>query len=239
MERTSIKVIVATTTVLIILVVTAYFLGVGVVGGAKFSFNAKDWVDFSSYFNGMLSPFLAALAAAIAFFSLSHQMRISRQDSSLNEQIANYLNNIKLLQAMIDKRWVTVIKVTQTDWETEPFYAINKGNIKESLVNSVYLSPEMIVLFRLLEDLVDAVQGYTYLHKLKIDLNQQSFPKNEWSHFSISLIREQDKKMRYCYQYCLWVLEEPNEYYEKYQKELLIYRQFYENLKSEGTLFEP
>lgn len=83
--------------------------------------------------------------------------------------------------------------------------------------------------------------GYlnNHLHKEKIDLSKLDFPRNEWAHFSQSLIQEQDKRMKYCYEYCLWLLEEPSNKIEQHEKELLIYRQFYENLISDGTLNEP
>lgn len=239
MERLNPTILITVIIVLISIVVGSYIVGIGVLGESTFSYESQDWVRFSNFFNGMLSPILAALAAAIAFFSLTYQLKIARQDASLNEQIANYLNHIKLLQGMIDKRWSTISKVTEKDWEEEPFYAINRSNVRQTSVKGVYLSPEVVILFQLFEDLVDAMQWYTRLHKLKIDLNSQEFARDEWSHFSTSLIREQDKKMRFCYEYCLWLLEEPSDQTEKYQKELLIYRQFYENLRSDGILFEP
>jgi len=239
MEKLNIKLIIIAIVLLVSFVIFSYILGVGVIGKTSFSFASKDWVSFSSYFNGMLSPILAAIAAAVAFFSLTHQLKIARQESSQNEQISNYLNHIKLLQSMIIKRWSTISKVTKMDWEEEPFYAINRNNVRQNLKNGVYLSSEVVVLFRLFKDLVDAMQWYTHLHKLKIDLNNQEFPKSEWSHFSTSLIRDQDKKMRFCYEYCLWLLEEPNKQTDKHHKEILIYRQFYENLCSDGTLVDP
>ena len=238
MKKLSAKLIITLSLTLISLVVGSYVIGIGVIGGGKFSFEALEWERFSSYFNNILSPILAAIAAAIAFFSLTHQLREARRESSLNEQIANYLNNIKLLQSMIDKRWKTIIRVNQMDWEEEPFYAINVANIKEKLNKLDYLTPEIIRLFRLFEDLVDAVQWYTHLHKEKIDLSTQSFPKNEWAHFSQALIQEQDKKMKYCYEYCIWSLTEPTKQADKYYKEIIIYRQFYENLVESGTLNE-
>ncbi|WP_144439552.1 hypothetical protein [Vibrio coralliirubri] len=225
--------------ILIFLVVGAYIFGIGYLGNTELSFKASDWVDFSSFFNGMLSPILAALAAAIAFISLTQQLRESRKDASLNEQIGNYLNHINLLQGMIDKRWQTISKVNQTDWETEPFFAINRHNISESLVKSAYLSAEVVTLCKFMQDLTEAVQWYTQLHKQKLDLYSQEFPKKEWAHFSTSLVREQDKKMRYCYEYCLWMLEEPNEFTKKYKDELIIFQAFYEGLVRGGTLYEP
>ena len=93
--------IVLTITILIIIVAGSYFIGIGVLGGSSFSLNSKDWVDFSSYFNGILSPILAAIAAVIAYYSLFRQITISRKESSLNEQISNYLNNINLLKSII------------------------------------------------------------------------------------------------------------------------------------------
>ena len=234
MERLSTIKIILFSLALIAIVVGSYTIGIGLIGGGEFSFEASSWHEFSGFFNNMLSPILAAFAAAIAFFSLTHQLRESRRDSSLNEQIANYLSHINLLQSMIEKRWKTINKVNQMDWEEEPFYAINSGDIKEKLSNSAYLLPEVVRLFLLFEDLVDAMQWYTHLHKEKIDLSKQDFPRNEWSHFSQSLIQEQDKKMKYC----MWLLNEPIKQTERYQTELLIYRQFYENLVSTGTLNE-
>lgn len=113
-HRSSLRKVVTTSLALILMlifaVVTAYILGVGVIGGAPFSLGAEEWESFASFFNNMLSPMLAALAAAIAFFSLALQIRESRKDASLNEQITNYLNHIALLQRMIEKRWVTYFK---------------------------------------------------------------------------------------------------------------------------------
>lgn len=238
MARLSTKKIILFSLLLIVIVVGSYAIGIGLIGGRKFSFQASSWHEFSGFFNNMLSPILAAIAASIAFFSFTHQLRETRRESSLNEQIANYLSHINLLQNMIEKKWKTVNKVNQMDWEEEPFSAINITNIREKLIKSAYLSPEVIRLFRLFEDLVDAMQWYTHLHKEKIDISKQDFPRNEWAHFSQSLIQEQDKKMKYCYEYCMWLLNVPNKQTERYQTELLIYRQFYENLVSSGTLNE-
>ncbi|TXR53864.1 hypothetical protein [Reinekea thalattae] len=239
MERLSPKIIILASVILIAIVVGSYAIGIGVIGGGKFSFESSSWHGFSGYFNNMLSPILAAIAAAIAFFSLTHQLKEARRESSLNEQIANYLNHLKLLQSMIEKRWKTISRVNQMDWEEEPFYSINRAYLKERQIKSKYLALEVLRLCRLFEDLVDGVQWYTHLHKDKVDLAKQNFPRNEWSHFSQSLIQEQDKKMRFCYEYCLWLLEEPSNIAEQYQKEILIYRQFYENLVSDGSLYEP
>ncbi|HCH1532102.1 TPA: hypothetical protein NKQ35_004628 [Vibrio parahaemolyticus] len=226
------------TLALIALVVGAYAFGVGFVGKNDLSFKPSAWVEFSSFFNGMLSPILASLAAAIAFFSLTHQLNIARKESSLNEQISNYLNHINMLQNMVDKRWRTVTRVSKIDWEEEPFQAINIENIKESFSSNGYLAPEVIRLCGLFGELVDAMQWYTYLHKSKISLEKQEFPRNEWAHFSKSLIRDQDKKMRFCYQYCLWLNNEPNSRNSRYQEEVLIYIQLYESLCQDGTLLE-
>ncbi len=238
MERLNPKIVVLTSLILIAIVVGSYAIGIGVIGGGAFSFESSSWHGFAGYFNNMLSPILAAIAATIAFLSLTHQLKEARRESSLNEQIANYLNHLNLLRSMIDKRWKTINRVSQMDWEEEPFHAINRGNLKEQLTNAVYLSPEVVRLSRLFEDLADGVQWYTHLHKEKIELAKQDSPRNERSHFSQSLIQEQDKKMKFCYEYCLWLLEEPSDKTDQYKREVLIYRQFYENLVSDGTLNE-
>jgi hypothetical protein len=223
---------------LIILVIAAYVVGIGTIGGASFSLSAEDWVNFSNYFNDMLSPILAALAAVIAYYSLSHQIRIAREDSSLSEQISNYLNNINTLKNIIDKRWNTVAKVCQRDYEEETFPAININNIKDSLKSNAYLAPEVIRLAQLFHDLEQAVLWYTNLHERKIELKKENFPRKEWVHFSLSLIREQEKKMKFCYEYCQWLHTEPSKKTENYGTEVIIYTQFYENLCSNGTLFK-
>jgi len=225
---------------LIFLVALSYIVGVGIIGKGEFSLTPKSWESFSIFFTGMLSPILAAIAAATAFFSLTYQLKVARQDTSLNEQIANYLNNIQILQSMIDKRWKTVSKITQVDWEEELYDEINLVNIKNRLQENINFTNEIIVLFRLFEDLVQAVQWYTFLHKSKIDLNNQNYPRNEWSHFSKSLIREQDKKMKFCYEYCTWILNEKESLQAniKNQTELHIYSQFYENLLNTGDLYK-
>ena len=238
MIKLNLKIIFIISLLLIFIIASSYVIGVGIIGGASFSYNASAWVSFSSYFNNMLSPVLASIAAAIAFFSLTRQLSSARKDASLNEQISNYLNHINLLQKMIEKKWKTIISISNIDWEVEPFNFINKENIKDRLENESHLPQEAIRLFRLFEDLVDAMQWYTYLHKEKIDLYKGSHPKNEWSHFSASLIQEQDKKMKFCYEYCLWLIQEKAVQTARYNKELLIYSQFYENLIQSGTLNE-
>ncbi|WP_078082655.1 hypothetical protein [Microbulbifer mangrovi] len=229
------------TTILLIAagVIASYVIGVGIIGGSNFSSAPEDWAEFSTYFNGMLSPILAGVAAAVAFISINHQLSAHKQDSTQNEKISNYLNHIKLLQNMIEKQWLTITKVTKSDWEHEPFYAINKKNIKSNLLKNVYLSPEVNNLSNLFQDLVEAVQWYTQLHKSKIEFNSKDFVRSEWSHFSRSLIREHDKKMRYCYEYCNWLIEEPCAQTKKYQTQALSFRQFYENLCSNGTIQTP
>lgn len=134
-HRSSLRKVITTSLTLILMlifaVVAAYIVGVGLIGGASFSLGAEEWERFASFFNNMLSPMLAALAAAIAFFSLALQIRESRKDASLNEQITNYLNHIALLQRMIEKRWVTISNVGNNDWEKEPFSYIKRGFIRE------------------------------------------------------------------------------------------------------------
>lgn len=221
---------------ILFVVVGAYIFGVGILGGAEFSLNANDWVSFSSYFNGILSPLLAAIAAATAFFSLTYQLNLSRKDSSLNEQISNYLKHIEILQRIIEKRWTVIKNFSNLDWESETFTSITEMNIKEKLLGFGFIEPEIIEMYRIFEDLVDAMQWYSVLHKKKIDLDKNYFPKSEWSHFSASMIREQDKKLKFCYEYCLWVLSERSELHDDSSKEHLVFRQFYEGLKSDGIL---
>jgi len=214
-------------------------LGVGIIGGHNFSYNPKSWESFAGYFNGLLSPILAALAAIIAFLSLTHQIRESRKEASLNEQIQNSLKNIELIQRMIDSRWETIVKVCKVDWATEVLYAINKDNLEENLKKNAYLLPEVVVICRLFEDLSQSVQWYTALHKRKIDLENNEFPLREWSHFSTSLIKSQDKKLRFCYVYCQWVMDaaSASKISEEHKKEVLIFLSFYEGLMEEGTLY--
>lgn len=239
-HRSSLRKVVTTSLALILMlifaVVTAYILGVGVIGGAPFSLGAEEWESFASFFNNMLSPMLAALAAAIAFFSLALQIRESRKDASLNEQITNYLNHIALLQRMIEKRWVTISNVGNKDWEKEPFSYIRYDFVGERKSNFFELVPDILRLCRLFQDLADGVQWYTYLHKSKIDFSNQSFPRNEWSHFSNSLIQEQDKKMKYCFEVSKVLVEMQEGISESEMREFVIYLDFYNHLVSTGTL---
>ncbi len=225
-------------TLLIFLVVISYVIGVGIIGGNNFSLTPKDWESFSTYFNGMLSPILAAIAAAIAFFSLTYQLNAARKETALNEQISNYIKHIDLLQGMIDKKWKAITNHTKVDWEEILFYEINREIIKSRLQGNANFTHDVIMLTRLFEDLIDAMQWYTHLHKQKIGSEAQSTQRNEWSHFSKSLIREQDKKMIFCYQYCSWIIDEHLDGNKKYHKELLMYMQLYDNLINDGTLYE-
>jgi preprotein translocase subunit SecG len=239
-HRSSLRKVITTSLTLILMlifaVVAAYIVGVGLIGGASFSLGAEEWERFASFFNNMLSPMLAALAAAIAFFSLALQIRESRKDASLNEQITNYLNHIALLQRMIEKRWVTISNVGNNDWEKEPFSYINRGFIRERNSNFFELIPDILRMCRLFQDLADGVQWYTYLHKSKIDFSNQHFPRNEWSHFSNSLIQEQDKKMKYCFEVSKFMVEMRDGVSESEMREFLIYVGFYNHLVSTGTL---
>lgn len=232
---------IATTSLTLILamifaVVAVYGLGVGWIGGARFSLGPAEWESFSSFFNNMLSPVLAALAAAIAFFSLSIQIRESRKDASLNEQISNYLNHIGLLERMIEKRWFTITYVGEKDWEIESFSNINFRVIMKNNSKFFNLVPDILQLCHLFQDLVYGVEWYTYLHKSKIEFSDQSFPRNEWSHFSNSLIQEQDKKMKYCFELGKFFVESREGISESEVIEFRIYMDFYNNLIETGVL---
>lgn len=224
---------------ILLLVIGPYIIGVGLIGGAKISFSPEDWESFSNYFNSISSPFLAAIAAIIAYLSLSSQIAQARKDASLTSQVSNQLSYIKTLQAIIERRWLVITKVTETNWEEEPYHAINRENIKNSLVKNIYLAQEVIPLCRFFQDLSDATQWYSHLIKQKIEEPAEAFPRSEWSHFSQSLILEQQKKMKFCYEYTVWLLDEPHSKTSHYTKELLIFRQFYENLLKIGALIEP
>ncbi|MFN4292469.1 MAG: hypothetical protein ACK4E7_16560 [Permianibacter sp.] len=223
----------------LLLVIGPYIIGVGLIGGAKVSLAPQDWESFSNYFNSISSPFLAAIAAVIAYLSLSSQIEHARKDSSLTSQMSNQLNHIKILQAIIEKRWLVITKVTATNWEEEPFYAINRENIKSSLVKNVYLAQEIVPLCRFFQSLSEATQWYSRLMRQKLHEPAEAYPKSEWSHFSRSLILEQQKKMKFCYEYTVWLLDEPHSKTNHYTTELLIFRQFYENLLKIDALIEP
>lgn len=238
MNKLSIKKIVSASLLLIAVVVGAYMIGVGLIGGAKFSFGPKAWESFSGFFNNMLSPILAALAAAIAFYSLTIQIRESRQEASLNEQISNYLKNIEMLQRMIEKRWKTISKVSDKNWEDEPYAEISEGSIKEHREDIYNLAPDIVRLCQLFQDLANAIQWYTHLHRQKISGSEKDFPRKEWSHFSNSILQEQDKKMKFCYEVSQWFSQRQDIVEPTYVKELLIYRDFYANLVGTGTLSE-
>jgi hypothetical protein len=220
--------------VLLSIPVLAYVIGIAMRGDYVYTASPKAWESFASYFNNISGPFLATIAAIVAYMSLQFQLNETRKSQSINQQADNYLKYISLLGGMIDKRWKVIYTYCDINFEEIGDSVIDIKQLSE-LSNKQFMVLDVIKLMKLFHDLSFAVQWYTSIHKKQIDAINDEFPMNEWAHLSNAFIRERSKQMKFCYYFGLSIKEELPMDSDEF-KELIMYENFYENLKSQGLV---
>ncbi|WP_445359536.1 hypothetical protein [Microbulbifer sp. ANSA005] len=212
----------------------AYVIEILIRGDYVYTASPKAWESFAVYFNNISGPFLATIAAIVAYLSLQFQLNETRKLQSINQQAENYLKYISLLGGMIDKRWQVIYTYCDINFEHIGESVIDLNKLNE-LPNKQYMISDVVKLMKLFHDLSFAVQWYTSIHKKQIENNEDQFPMNEWSHLSNAFIRERSKQMKFCYYFGFSIKgslkKNSNEF-----KEVIMYENFYENLESQGLV---
>jgi hypothetical protein len=103
--------------VLLSIPVLAYVIEIAMRGDYVYTASPKAWESFASYFNNISGPFLATIAAIVAYMSLQFQLNETRKSQSINQQADNYLKYISLLGGMIDKRWKVIYTYCDINFE--------------------------------------------------------------------------------------------------------------------------
>ena len=228
------KVFVVLLLVLLVIPVLAYAFEILVRGNYIYTASPKAWESFAVYFNNISGPFLATIAAVVAYLSLQFQLNETRKSQSINQQAENYLKYISLLGGMIEKRWQVIYTYCDINFEQIGESVIDLEKLNE-LANKQYMTADVVKLMKLFHDLSFAVQWYTSIHKRQIEFNKDDFPLSEWSHLSNAFIRERSKQMRFCYYFGLSIRDSLNQSTDEFT-EVIMYENFYENLEKQGLV---
>ncbi|WP_159084567.1 hypothetical protein [Dongshaea marina] len=195
-------------------------------------------MDSVTYLNIILCIAVIVMTGTVISFNfVKTELKSIREESALSEQISNYLEYIKVLQFMIKKRWKSISVISEKNLENDSMVFINQFLFDDyHEVKLMKLSTEITYLCGLFRDLFDATKLYTDFHKRRVARGGNNLKDENWLNFSVSLIQAHDKKLKFCYEFCSFIIRSEVDLFEDGNEDLLKFIDFYETLKRNGTL---